>query len=78
MQNNREIHLFKEKVDRVNNEIAAGISNLEKMIERLKEKKVNDSIMKAKFTVVKLETPAVPKPMTHESKIEADDGGVEV
>lgn len=78
MQNNREIHLFKEKVDRVNNEIAAGISNLEKMIERLKEKKVNDSIMKAKFTVVKLETPAVPKPMTHESKIEAADGGVEV
>ena len=36
MLNNREIHLFKEKVERVNNEIAAGISNLEKMIERLK------------------------------------------
>lgn len=78
MQNNREIHLFKEKVDRVNNEIAAGISNLEKMIERLKENKVNDSIMKAKFTMVKMETPAVPKPMTLESKIETTEGSVEV
>lgn len=48
------------------------------MIERLKEKKVNDSIMKAKLTMVKLETPAVPKPMTHESKIEAVEGSAEV
>jgi hypothetical protein len=69
MQNNREIHLFKEKVDRVNSEIAAGISNLEKMIERLKEKKVNESIMKEKLTMVKIETPAVPKPIKVERKV---------
>lgn len=41
MQNDREINMFKQKVDRVNSEIAAGISNLEKMIERLKQKKIS-------------------------------------
>ena len=54
-----KIFMFQEKVNRVNDEIEAGLSNLERMIEDLKKKKVMESQVqfkqKAQERVQKLE-----------------------
>ena len=44
----RDISGFQEKVDKVNEEIEAGLTNVERMIEELKKKKVAQSQIQSK------------------------------